>query len=272
MRRPSFLAHLLVSAKRHWSNYLTEAAGLFLFLFMASLIATAVHYPGSWLARQLVGQPIVGRALIGLVAGLTVVVLVYSPWGKRSGAHLNPAVTLAFWQLGKIKAADACWYVLAQVAGALLAGQVLLALLGHYFTHPEVNYALTLPGPQGAAVAFGAEFGITFGMVAVLLLALHTKRLQNLAGWLLGALLAFYIIVETPYSGMSLNPARSLGSAVAAQNYTALWVYFAAPLLAVWLAAVLFQRLFRDSPLSGSILAGPATIPLSTEPPQHPVE
>ncbi|RFP64785.1 aquaporin family protein [Hymenobacter lapidiphilus] len=272
MRRPGFLAHLLVSAKRHWSNYLTEAAGLFLFLFMASLITTTVHYPGSWLARQLAGQQVLGRALIGLVAGLTVVVIVYSPWGKRSGAHLNPAVTLAFWQLGKIKPADACWYLLAQVVGALLAGQALLALLGRYFTHPKVNYALTLPGPQGTAIAFGAEFSITFGMVAVLLLALHTKRLQNLAGWLLGALLAFYIVVETPYSGMSLNPARSLGSAVAAHNYTALWLYLVAPPLAAWLAAVLFQLLFRNSPLSGSIVAGPGAGSPGTEPPQHPVE
>lgn len=279
MRRPTFLAHLLVSAKWHWSNYLTEAAGLFLFLLVSGLIATAVHYPGSWLAQQLAGHEVLGRAVIGLAVGLTVVVIVYSPWGKRSGAHVNPAVTIAFWQLGKIRPADACWYLLAQVAGGLLAGQALLALLGRYFAHPEVDYVLTQPGPQGVAVAFGAELLITFVMVAVLLLALHTKQLQNLAGWLLGALLAFYVIVETPYSGMSLNPARSLGSAVAAHNYTDLWVYMVAPPLAAWLAAVLFQLLFRESPLSGSIIAGPdpdsgnsTATKTSTEPPQHPVE
>lgn len=279
MRAPSFLAHLLVSVRRHWANYLTEAAGIFLFLFVSGMAATAVHYPGSWLAQQLAGQPVLGRAVIGAVVGFTVVAIVYSPWGKRSGAHVNPAVTLAFWQLGKIRPADACWYLLAQMAGALLAGQALLGLLGRYFAHPEVDYALTLPGPQGAAVAFGAELLITFVMMAVLLLALHTKRLENLAGWLLGALLAFYVVVETPYSGMSLNPARSLGSAVAAGNYEALWVYLLAPPLAAWLAAVLFHLLFRNSPLSGSSLAGPAphsgsntATKTSTEPPQHPVE
>ncbi|NVO84111.1 MIP/aquaporin family protein [Hymenobacter terrestris] len=268
-----------MSVKRHWSNYLTEAAGLFLFLFVSGLVATAVHYPGSWLAELLVGHKVLGRAVIGLVVGLTVVVIVYSPWGKRSGAHVNPAVTVAFWQLGKIRPADVCWYLLAQVAGALLAGQVLLALLGRYFTHPEVNYALTQPGPEGVAVAFGAEFLITFIMVAVLFLALHTKRLQNLAGWLLGVLLAFYVVVETPYSGMSLNPARSLGSAVVAHNYTDLWIYLLAPTLAAWLAAVLFQLLFRKSPLSGSSVAGPApnsgdhtTTKTNEEPPQYPVE
>ncbi|WP_019948220.1 aquaporin [Hymenobacter aerophilus] len=279
MRHPGFLAHLIVSAKRHWNNYLTEAAGIFLFLFMAGFITTAVNHPDWWLARQLAGHEVLGRAVIGLVVGLTVVVIVYSPWGKRSGAHVNPAVTLAFWQLGKIRLADACWYLLAQVAGALLAGQALLGLLGRYFAHPKVDYALTKPGPEGMAVAFGAEFLITFIMVAVLFLALHTQRLQNLAGWLLGALLALYVVVETPYSGMSLNPARSLGSAVAAHDYGALWVYWVAPPLAAWLAAVLFQLLFRDSPLSGSSIAGPASnsgdhtaTNTSEEPPQHPVE
>ncbi|SDY20800.1 MIP/aquaporin family protein [Hymenobacter psychrophilus] len=267
MRRPNFLAHLLVSAKRHWSNYLAEASGLFLFLFASGLIATAVHYPGSWLAERLAGHEVLGRAVIGLVVGLTVAVIVYSPWGKRSGAHVNPAVTIAFWQLGKIKPADACWYILAQVAGGLLAGQALLALLGRYFAHPKVDYVLTQPGPDGVAVAFGAEFVITFVMVAVLFMALHTKRLQNLAGWLLAALLAFYVVVETPYSGMSLNPARSLGSAVAAQNYTALWLYMLAPPLAGWLVAILFNLIFRDTPLSGSSVAGPRE-----ELPQHPVE
>ncbi|WP_165768229.1 aquaporin [Hymenobacter amundsenii] len=268
-----------MSVKRHWSNYLTEAAGIFLFLFMSGLTATAVHYPGSWLAEQLAGHAVLERAVIGLVVGLTVVVIVYSPWGKRSGAHVNPAVTVGFWQLGKIRPADACWYVLAQVAGALLAGQALLLVLGRYFAHPDVNYVLTKPGPDGVAVAFGAEFLITFIMAAVLFMALHTKRLQNLAGWLLGALLALYVVVETPYSGMSLNPARSLGSAVAAHDYAALWVYWVAPPLAGWLAAVLFQLLFRDSPLSGSSIAGPnssagssASTKTSTEPPQHPVE
>ena len=151
------------------------------------------------------------RGIIGLVVGLTVVVIVYSPWGKRSGAHVNPAVTIGFWQLGKIKPADACWYLLAQVVGALLAGQVLLGLLGRYFAHPAVDYVRTQPGPEGVAVAFGAEFLITFILVAVLFMALHTQRLQNLAGWLLGALLAVYVVVETPYSGMSLNPAPQFG-------------------------------------------------------------
>lgn len=272
MRRPSFLAHLIVSVKRHWPNYVAEAAGLFLFLFMAGLVTTAVNHPGWWLARQLAGHEVLGRAVIGLVAGLTVVVIVYSPWGKRSGAHLNPAVTLAFWQLGKIRTADACWYLVAQVIGALLGGQALLALLGSSFAHPEVDYALTLPGPQGAAVAFGAEFIITFGMIAVLFMALHTKQLENLAGWLLGGLLAIYIVVETPYSGMSLNPARSLGSAAVAHNFTDFWVYLVAPTLSAWLAAVLFQQLFRESPLSDCIIAGPGSSVITTEPPQHPVE
>ena len=250
-----------------------------LFLVMSTLATVAVQYPGSPLRWALARHGQLRLAAIGAVVGLTIVVIVYSPWGKRSGAHVNPAVTLAFWTLGKIKTADAIWYVLAQAAGAVLAGQLLLLALGPLFTHPTVNYVLTqpVPLPRGQLIAFAAEFLITFGMTAALLLCLHSKLFKKLAGWILGLLLAVYIVYETPYSGMSLNPARSLGSAVAARNYAGLWVYLVAPPLAAWLAAVLFHIVFRDSPLSGSIIAGSdsgdeTSTQTDEEPPQHPVE
>ena len=91
-------------------------------------------------------------------------------------------------------------------------------------------------------VALAAEFAISFGLFWLMLEALHSVRLKPLAGWLVGALLAAYVIWEAPLSGMSLNPFRTLSAAVAADDYTALWVYFLGPLAAVWLAAVLFQQ------------------------------
>ena len=279
--KPTLLAHLLVSLRRHWPHYLTEAAGIMLFLVMSTLATVVVQYPGSPLRWALAGHGQLRLAIIGAVVGLTIVVIVYSPWGKRSGAHVNPAVTLGFWTLGKIKTADAIWYVLAQAAGAVLAGQLLLLTLGPVFAHPTVDYVLTqpVPLPGGQLIAFAAEFLITFFMTAALLLCLHSKLFKKLAGWILGLLLAVYIVYETPYSGMSLNPARSLGSAVAAGHYAGLWVYLVAPPLAAWLAAVLFHIVFRNSPLSGSIIAGSdadsgnkTSTKTDEEPPQHPVE
>ena len=278
MLRPSLLAHLRVAFRHHWPHYLTEGISLALFLSGASLMLTALEYPGSPLHQALLPHDGLRRALLGLTMLLVVAGLVYNPWGRRSGAHINPAVTLGFWQLGQIKTADALWYVLAQFVGAILGGQLMLLVLGRYYAHPDVNYAVTQPIKEahGQWIAFGAEFGITFVMMAVLLLALRTKCLEKLAGWLLGGLLAVYIWLETPLSGMSLNPARTLGSAVAAGSYMGLWLYFAAPLLAAWLAALGFHALFRDSPLSGFSLAGPTPQPADPgeekQLPQHPQE
>ena len=263
MLRPSLLAHLRVAFRHHWPHYLTEGLSLALFLSCASLMVTALEYPGSALHQALLAHDALRRALLGLAMLFVVAGLVYNPWGRRSGAHINPAVTLAFWQLGQIKKADAIWYLLAQFAGALAGGQLMKLLLGRYYAHPAVNYAVTQPIKEahGQWIAFGAEFGITFVMMAVLLLALHTKRLEKLAGWLLGGLLAVYIWLEAPLSGMSLNPARTLGSAVAAGSYRGLWVYFVAPCLAAWLATLAFSTIFKDSPLKTSCIAGPTDDP-----------
>ena len=93
--------------------------------------------------------------------GLTAVALIYSPWGKRSGAHMNPAVTLTFLRLGKIARWDAAFYVCAQFAGGLLGVLLSAAVLRDAFTAPPVRYVATLPGTLGAVGAFAAEFVIS---------------------------------------------------------------------------------------------------------------
>src|SRR5439155_1638810 len=82
--------------------------------------------------------------------------LIYSPWGRRSGAHFNPATTLTFWRLGKVGSADAAFYALAQAAGGLAGVLVAAGLLGESVAHPSVQYVTTIPGPAGASVAFVA--------------------------------------------------------------------------------------------------------------------
>lgn len=278
---PSFFPRQLARAwRQHWPHYVAEAAGLAFFVTCAGLLTILLEHPASPLAGVVPGSHLLRRAWLGAGMVLVVAAIVYSPWGKQSGAHINPAVTLAFWQLGKLGTADACWYVLAQLVGAAGAALLLLLALGRrWYGHPAVQYTVTQPDPAhgGWPVALGAEFVISFGMMWLLLAALHSAKLKTWAGWLLGALLGFYITFEAPLSGMSLNPARSLGTAVAANSYRGLWLYFVAPPAAMWLATVLFRRFHHGEDLACAILAGCGPTPSSPhspgeEPPHYPDE
>src|SRR5687768_15266280 len=105
--------------RRHWPEYLMEAALLGGFMLSACLFGTLLEHPASPL-RQALPDALFRRGLIGAAMGLTLIGLVYSPWGQQSGAHMNPSVTLTFWRLGKVRPQDAFWYVLAQFAGGVL--------------------------------------------------------------------------------------------------------------------------------------------------------
>ena len=120
---------------------------------------------------------------------------------------------------------------------------MLTCLFGELFAHPSVNYGITLPKPPyGSTVAFVAEFISSFGLMGMILYVGSSTRLKPHLPWLTGALIAFYLVVELPFSGMSLNPARSFAGALAGQNWTAIWVYFVAPPTAMLVAAGVFLR------------------------------
>jgi aquaporin Z len=106
---------------------------------------------------------------------------------------------------------------------------------------PAVNYVATLPGTGGQGIAWLAEFAISCLMM-LLVLAVSNSRFARLTGLCAGLLVMTYIVVEAPLSGMSLNPARTLGSAVAAHAWEDLWIYFTAPPMGMLLAAELYVR------------------------------
>jgi aquaporin Z len=218
-----------------------EAAGLGLFMLSACVFATLLQHPASPVA-QVVQQPLLQRFLIGLAMALTAISLIYSPWGKQSGAHLNPAVTLTFFRLGKVAPRDALWYVIAQFLGGILGVGLAAALLQHYLADPAVNYVVTVPGRSGRGVAFVAEGLIAFVLMSVVLRVSNHHALNRFTGLCAGILVATYITLEAPLSGMSMNPARTFGSALSAQVWTALWLYFLAPPLGMLLAAELYVR------------------------------
>jgi aquaporin Z len=226
---------------RHWPEYAIEAAGLASSLVVACTLGVWLVHPESAVVRAL-PNPLARRAVMGLAMGLTAIVLIYSPWGRRSGAHFNPATTLTFWRLGKIETGDAIGYVIGQAIGSLTGVVSAATVLGPALAHPRVRYVATMPGAAGATVAFGAEVVIAFVLMSVVLRVSNDAALARFTGLAAGALVAFYVTVEAPLSGMSLNPARSLGSAVPAHAWTAFWIYVAAPPLGMLAAAEVYVR------------------------------
>jgi aquaporin Z len=231
----------MVRRGANWAEYLIEAWALGSFMVSAGVVTTLVEQPEFGFPAVI---PDAGarRILIGVAMGLTAIALIYSPWGKRSGAHMNPAVTLTFWSLGKIRGRDALGYILAQFVGGLAGVQLVIAALGERFASPPVSYVATLPA-HGMALAFALEFGISCGLMSAVLAFSSRARLAPFTGLAAGALVACYVAFEAPYSGMSMNPARSFASAAPAGLWGSLWIYFIAPPLGMLTAAALSRRL-----------------------------
>lgn len=227
----------------HWPEYLMEAAGLGLFMLSACVFGTLLGHPSSPVARG-IASPLLQRALMGIAMGLTAVSLVLSPWGKRSGAHFNPAFTVSFFRLGKIAAWDALFYVAAQVAGGIAGVRVAALVLGNLLADPAVRYVVTA-GMYGPGIAFAAELAISFGLMSAVLVVSNTPALNRYTAFVAGALVATYITFEAPLSGMSMNPARTLASAVHAHWWSALWIYVTAPTLGMLAAAECYLRFAR---------------------------
>ena len=238
----------LATFQRHWPDYCMEAAGLAGFVIVAGSAATLLEYAGSPV-RAAIQSEVLRRVVLGSVMAVCVAALFYSPWGKRTGAHINPAVPWSFYRLGRIGGRDAIFYTLFQFVGAVVAPPLLLWAIGAPFGHERIRYGATQPGPGGEWVAFAAEFAISFVLMLVLLFALGAKTWERRSGLLLAALIGLYIAIESPLSGMSLNPARSFGAALTAGQWTGIWVYFVAPRLAMMLETKVYRH------------ARPATIP-----------
>ena len=225
----------------HWPEYAIEAGLLGLFMVSACGFTVLLEHPRSPVHLAL-HDPTLRRALMGLAMGSTAIALIYSPWGKQSGAHFNPATTLAFLRLGLVPRRDAIAYVGAQFLGGALGVLVASVALAELIADRSTRFAATLPGPAGVLAAFAAEVVITFVLMGVILRVSNHPTHAHLTGLCAGALVALYITVEAPLSGMSMNPARTLASALFTQDWTALWVYFTAPPLGMLLAAELYVR------------------------------
>ena len=227
--------------RNHWPEYAIETASLAVFMVSAVFFTALIEHPASPV-RAAIENGLVRRLLTGIAMGSTAAAIIYSPWGQRSGAHLNPSITLTFLRLGKIAPRIAGFYVLSQFAGGAAGILLALALVRGIAADPSVNYVATLPGSFGASAAFAGELAISFVMMTMVLVVSNTAKVARFTGVVAACLITFYITVEAPLSGMSMNPARSLAPALAAGSTSSLWIYFLAPPVGMLLAAELYVR------------------------------
>ena len=230
------------SVNRHWPEYLIEVWLLGCFMILAGFFVTLFEYPRSPLCA-LIAKDAQRMVLLATCIGLTLTLLIQSPWGKRSGAHMNPAITLAFLRLKKIHPWDAVFYILAQAVGGIVGVLLTAAVLGSVFKDPPIHYAATVPGAAGEATAFVAETLISFVLMATILGFVSSPRLGRFTALAIGVLVAVLIVVEAPLSGTSMNPARSLASAVPGGMWRHLWIYLLGPSLGMLIAAEGFSKL-----------------------------
>jgi aquaporin Z len=184
-------------------------------------------------------SPAVRRLITGFLFGSTGALIALSPIGRLSGAHINPAVSAAFWFLGKLRGRHTLANVASQCLGGLL-GALPLLLWGR--TGRSINFGATLPDPNlGPALALAGEIFTTFAMVALLLAFISHPRLRQYTPALFPPLYALMVWLEAPLSGTSTNPARSFGPMVIARAWQGWWIYWLGPMVGMLLAVALHR-------------------------------
>lgn len=181
--------------------------------------------------------------IIGATFGLLVAAITVSPLGRVSGAHMNPAVTLAFWFRGDVHRHDLAGFAIAQTLGALAGTGLFAWALGSWAS--SIDFDRTNPSPVGSLGGVAIEATLTFVLIATVFGLLATRRWERFTPAGAGVVLTLLIWVGSSPTGASLNPSRSLAPAVLAGDYRDLWVYFAGPALgamavvaAAWAAGI----------------------------------
>jgi aquaporin Z len=207
---------MIDAIKNHWKEYLIEAWGLGMFMVSACVFGVVLFNSKSPFSLL---NPFVRNVLTGIAMGGTAIGIFLSPWGMRSGSHINPAVTLTFWRLGKIKNWDAIFYIIFQFIGGTIGVLLSWLILGETLSDSMVNFVVTVPNNLGVGFAFAAEFIISFLMMLMVLITTNSAKLSRFTPYFAGFLVFGYISLESPISGMSMNPARTFGSAIVANRF-----------------------------------------------------
>lgn len=214
--------------KSAWSLYAAEFLGTAMLLIGGLSGVILLISPGSPVAA--LGLPgWLARAVAGALFGLTGSLVTVSAIGRHSGAHLNPAMTLAFLVEGRISRSHAAWYVLSQGLGAI-AGAAVVLLWGPL--GKPLQYGTTTPAHGlNPWLAVALEALCTVVLVGTVFVFLGHDRLKRLTPWTMSPMYAVMVSVEAPWTGTSTNPARTLGPAVVTGAWQGFWVYLVGPAL-----------------------------------------
>lgn len=162
---------------------------------------------------------------------------------------MNPAITLTMCLLKKISIGNAFFYCCFQIAGGTLGVYLVYYFFPTYMSHSSVNYVVTVPGIQGQQGAIIGEATISFLLMFVTLITSNSKSFKNMTGLVSGFLIMNFVAFESPFSGFSMNPARTIASAWPANVWTSWPLYMLVPPLAMLAAAALYNLLFHDGKL-----------------------
>jgi aquaporin NIP len=221
--RLTFESHNAIAPISLMKKYISEFLGTYCLVFAGT---------GAIVINQTSGG-VISHAGIALTFGLVVMTMIYT-FGDISGAHLNPAVTCGFVAARRMKPAEGLRYVMAQIAGAITASATLRFLFPNSPT-------LGMTQPAGSVMqSFVLEFLLTAILMLVILnVSVGAQEKGITAGIAIGGVIALEAMFAGPICGASMNPARSLGPALIAGNFTSLWIYLAAPVAGALLAVPL---------------------------------
>lgn len=239
----------------HPIEWICEFAGTAVQLGLAFWWVAALESPLSPL-NSAIPWPPVRLALIGLGIGALAWLVALSPLGRRSGAHLNPAVTVGFWARGVTHVHDLVGFILAQFAGATLGALVFVLTAGSWAR--TAGYARTEPAVS-PWTALGVEVVISFVLVLAILLSTSSEQTHRWTPAVATLALAVLIPLGGPPTGASMNPARTFGPDLVSGSFPALQVYLLGPVAGALLAAVAFPLLARGRRvLTGKLHHDPA--------------
>jgi aquaporin Z len=231
--------------------YLSEFTGTFFFMLIG-ISAITLNF-GTRFMQEAIHSFSLRLLLTAVLFAGGATLVIYSPIGRISGAHLNPAMSLSFFLEGKLKGLDLLMFSLMQIAGSITAALVSLLLWSE--SARAVNVGMTLPGPgHSIFFVFFLEVFTTFLLVSLVFFFLHRKILTRFTGLAAGSLVVIIVFLTVPISGTGLNPARSIGPAVVALNFSYLWLYIAAPLIGSLVAVTIHKALpFLHPPLCAKL-------------------
>jgi aquaporin Z len=230
--------------KTHWREYLMESAQTAALMICICLSATLLYGGHSPFSRLAV-PPSLKPFIMGIAVATSTFLLIRSRFGRRTGAHLNPSLTVTYFFFRRIHRWDTLNYIGFQFVGALAGVWVARRALGDDLSLPPVSYVVTVPGSYGNLVALLSEFFLSALLMGVILFTGNRKHWVNFSPFLVALITVCYYGFCSSLSGFSVNPARSFSSALFASVWRGLWIYFVAPTLGMVAAASLYTGFGR---------------------------